>query len=163
MCLVLLYCLASGGNVFRLLARREVCPRTKNSSKRLWGEASKSHFDSVGSRCEAVLDARRGLVSWYCLGSLLFSCYIPSLVWGYICFFFFELLPFFQGGGRNIAAFIGKILSIGASSKVNYSSSLQPRWEGACFYTVRFHLLSIFLAYAQGWVTGFPRDGSVYK
>ncbi|KAK4585863.1 hypothetical protein RGQ29_023178 [Quercus rubra] len=54
----------SGGNVFRLLTRREVCPRTKNSSKRLWGEGSKPHLDSVGSRHEAAIDARQGLVSW---------------------------------------------------------------------------------------------------
>ena len=74
------YGFASGGNVFRLLARREVCPRTKNSSKRLWGEGSKLHLDSVGSRHEAAIDARQGLVSWYCLGSLLLFCYIHSLV-----------------------------------------------------------------------------------
>ncbi|KAG2721919.1 hypothetical protein I3760_02G104200 [Carya illinoinensis] len=54
---------ACGGNVFRLLARREVSPRTKHSSKRLWGEASKPGLDSFGSR-SAVQDARRGLVSW---------------------------------------------------------------------------------------------------
>ncbi|KAG6726892.1 hypothetical protein I3843_02G089200 [Carya illinoinensis] len=54
---------ACGGNVFRLLARREVSPRTKHSSKRLWGEASKPRLDSFGSR-SAVQDARRGLVSW---------------------------------------------------------------------------------------------------
>ncbi|KAG6664594.1 uncharacterized protein LOC122300616 isoform X4 [Carya illinoinensis] len=53
---------ACGGNVFRLLARREVSPRTKHSSKRLWG-ASKPGLDSFGSR-SAVQDARRGLVSW---------------------------------------------------------------------------------------------------
>lgn len=41
-------------------------------------------------------------------------------------YLFFELLTFFQGGGRNVAAFISKILSTVASSKVNYSSSLQP-------------------------------------
>lgn len=54
----------SVSNVLRLLARREVSPQTKNSSKKLWGEASKSHSDSIGSRCEAARDARHGLVSW---------------------------------------------------------------------------------------------------
>ncbi|PQQ00851.1 hypothetical protein Pyn_39730 [Prunus yedoensis var. nudiflora] len=57
-------CKHSVSNVLRLLARREVSPRTKNSSKKLWGEASKSHSDSIGSRCEAARDARHGLVSW---------------------------------------------------------------------------------------------------
>ncbi|KAL6292342.1 hypothetical protein ACE6H2_000484 [Prunus campanulata] len=57
-------CKHSVSNVLRLLARREVSPQTKNSSKKLWGEASKSHSDSIGSRCEAARDARHGLVSW---------------------------------------------------------------------------------------------------
>ncbi|KAE8076170.1 hypothetical protein FH972_014835 [Carpinus fangiana] len=55
---------ASGGNVFRLLARREVSPRTKHSSKRFWREASNSQVDLFGSRCEAMQDARGGLISW---------------------------------------------------------------------------------------------------
>ncbi|KAF5752440.1 hypothetical protein HS088_TW01G00349 [Tripterygium wilfordii] len=52
------------GNVFRLLAQREVVPRTKHSSKRQWREASKEHLDSFGPRSEAIRDARRGLISW---------------------------------------------------------------------------------------------------
>ncbi|KAA8548904.1 hypothetical protein F0562_000588 [Nyssa sinensis] len=54
----------SGRNVFRLLVRREISPRTKRSSKKLWGEKSKCHVDSSGLRCEAVRDARHGLFSW---------------------------------------------------------------------------------------------------
>ncbi|KAK9287832.1 hypothetical protein L1049_016274 [Liquidambar formosana] len=71
----------SGTNVFRLLARREVCPRTKHSSKRLWGKASKLHLDSFGPRCEAVRDARHGLVSWVEAESLrhLSAKYCPLL------------------------------------------------------------------------------------
>ena len=52
------------GNVFQLLARREVSPQTTHLSKRLWGETSKCHLDSVGPRCEAARNARHGLVSW---------------------------------------------------------------------------------------------------
>ena len=48
----------SVSNVFSLLARREVAPQTKHSAKKLWGKASKSRSDSVGTRCEATRDAR---------------------------------------------------------------------------------------------------------
>ncbi|XP_031251263.1 uncharacterized protein LOC116109176 [Pistacia vera] len=51
-------------NVFRLLSRREVCPRTKRLSKRRWREASKQCSSSLESRFEKEQDARRGLVSW---------------------------------------------------------------------------------------------------
>ncbi|XVF28484.1 hypothetical protein REPUB_Repub15cG0033300 [Reevesia pubescens] len=51
-------------NVFQLLARREVSPRTKRSSRKLWGEESKSRLDSFGSTCQAARDARRDLLSW---------------------------------------------------------------------------------------------------
>ncbi|KAK0606742.1 hypothetical protein LWI29_003659 [Acer saccharum] len=54
----------SRSNVFRLLVGREVSPRTKHSSKILWGEASKQHVDSFGLRFEAERDPRRGLISW---------------------------------------------------------------------------------------------------
>lgn len=73
----------SGSNVFRLLARREISPRTKNSSKRLWGEASTSkwNFDSFGPRIEAARDARNGLISWVEAESLrhLSAKYCPLL------------------------------------------------------------------------------------
>lgn len=48
-------------NVLQLLAWREVSPRSKHSSKRLWGETSKC--DSIGRRFERT-DARHALVSW---------------------------------------------------------------------------------------------------
>ncbi|XP_007035330.2 PREDICTED: uncharacterized protein LOC18603358 isoform X1 [Theobroma cacao] len=51
-------------NVFQLLARREVSPRTKRSSRKLWGEEPKSRHDSFGSTCQAARDARRDLLSW---------------------------------------------------------------------------------------------------
>lgn len=69
------------GNVFQLLARREVSPQTTHLSKRLWGETSKCHLDSVGPRCEAARNARHGLVSWVEAESLrhLFAKYCPLL------------------------------------------------------------------------------------
>ena len=33
-------------------------PQTKHSAKKLWGKASKSRSDSVGTKCEAARDAR---------------------------------------------------------------------------------------------------------
>lgn len=51
-------------NVFRLLARREVSPRTRHSYTKLWGKAAKNHVDSFGLRFEAARDARRSLISW---------------------------------------------------------------------------------------------------
>ncbi|XP_022721832.1 uncharacterized protein LOC111279181 isoform X6 [Durio zibethinus] len=51
-------------NVFQLLARREVSPRTKRSSRKLWGEESRSRLDSFGPMCQAARDARRDLLSW---------------------------------------------------------------------------------------------------
>ncbi|XP_042518649.1 uncharacterized protein LOC122092396 isoform X2 [Macadamia integrifolia] len=53
----------SGNNVCRLLAWREISPRAKNSSRRLWREASKCNIDSSGPKCEST-DAKLGLVSW---------------------------------------------------------------------------------------------------
>ncbi|KAL5542459.1 hypothetical protein UlMin_010169 [Ulmus minor] len=69
------------GNVFQLLARREVSPRTKHLSKRLWGETSKCHLDSTGPRHETARDARHGLVSWVESESLrhLSAKYCPLL------------------------------------------------------------------------------------
>ncbi|XP_077250879.1 uncharacterized protein LOC143890184 isoform X2 [Tasmannia lanceolata] len=69
-----------GGNVFRLLALREISPRTKRSSKRLWGEASKWSVDCIGPKCEAT-DARHGLISWLEAESLrhLSAKYSPLL------------------------------------------------------------------------------------
>lgn len=56
----------SGSNVIRLLARREICPRSKRFSKRLRGGASESISElSNGPKSEAASDAKRGLISWY--------------------------------------------------------------------------------------------------
>ncbi|XP_021762594.1 uncharacterized protein LOC110727338 [Chenopodium quinoa] len=54
----------SGDNVFNLLARREINPRTKRSTKRLWGESSEGGFDDLSRIFEAGRDARRSLISW---------------------------------------------------------------------------------------------------
>ncbi|XP_022138784.1 uncharacterized protein LOC111009861 isoform X2 [Momordica charantia] len=51
-------------NVFQLLAQREVSPQTKRASRRFWGDSHDRQCDSVGSRCEAARDAKRGLISW---------------------------------------------------------------------------------------------------
>ncbi|KAL2506493.1 Transducin family protein/WD-40 repeat family protein [Abeliophyllum distichum] len=58
-------------NVFQLLARREVSPRTKRSPKRFWGDASRCHLESSGLKCEAARDARQELLSWVEAQSLL--------------------------------------------------------------------------------------------
>ncbi|PON94896.1 Guanine nucleotide-binding protein, beta subunit [Trema orientale] len=52
------------GNIFQLLAQREVSPQTKHLSKRLCGEASKCQLDSDGPRCEVARSSRHNLVSW---------------------------------------------------------------------------------------------------
>ncbi|KAG9141575.1 hypothetical protein Leryth_022247 [Lithospermum erythrorhizon] len=49
-------------NIYQLLAKREVCPRTKHSFKKIWGKGSTSGSDRI--RCKASTDARRGLISW---------------------------------------------------------------------------------------------------
>ncbi|XP_022760412.1 uncharacterized protein LOC111306775 isoform X2 [Durio zibethinus] len=51
-------------NVFQLLAQREVSPRSKRSSRKLWGEESKNRLDSFGPICQAARDVRRDLLSW---------------------------------------------------------------------------------------------------
>uniref|UniRef100_A0A803Q4D9 Transducin family protein / WD-40 repeat family protein n=1 Tax=Cannabis sativa TaxID=3483 RepID=A0A803Q4D9_CANSA len=52
------------GNIFELLARREISPHTKHFSKRLWGEASKCQLGSAKPRCEVARISRHSLVSW---------------------------------------------------------------------------------------------------
>ncbi|XP_071940683.1 uncharacterized protein [Coffea arabica] len=68
-------------NVFRLLARREIAPRMKHSSKKFWGEASARHVDACGTKSDAEIDARRGLISWVEAESLqhLTADYCPLL------------------------------------------------------------------------------------
>ncbi|XAR62714.1 hypothetical protein NMG60_11017571 [Bertholletia excelsa] len=69
------------GNVFRLLARREISPQTKHSSKRLWGDASKQQADSFVLKCEAANNARHSLLSWVEIESLqhLSAKYCPLM------------------------------------------------------------------------------------
>ncbi|KAK3001667.1 hypothetical protein RJ639_022513, partial [Escallonia herrerae] len=71
---------ASCSNVFQLLARREVSPRTKGSSRKLWRGTSKCHVN-FGLRCEVARDARRSLFSWVEAESLrnLSAKYCPLL------------------------------------------------------------------------------------
>ncbi|KAK9281444.1 hypothetical protein L1049_004346 [Liquidambar formosana] len=55
----------SSRNVFLLLARREISPKTKHLPKRLWGEASEGNADSLfGPMSGAARDPRHGLISW---------------------------------------------------------------------------------------------------
>ncbi|KAL2469571.1 Transducin family protein/WD-40 repeat family protein [Abeliophyllum distichum] len=58
-------------NVFHLLARREVSPRTKRCPKRFWGEASSPRCNSSGLKRESAKDARQELLSWVEAESLL--------------------------------------------------------------------------------------------
>ncbi|KAK7245283.1 hypothetical protein RIF29_40122 [Crotalaria pallida] len=73
---------SSGSNVFTLLARREISPRTKHVAKRQWGEASKSKSGSYSRpKKDIARDARRGLQSWVEAESLrhLSAKYCPLL------------------------------------------------------------------------------------
>ncbi|XP_061341436.1 uncharacterized protein LOC133287780 [Gastrolobium bilobum] len=73
---------SSGSNVFNLLARREISPRTKHMAKWHWGAASKSKSSSCSRpKNEVVRDARRGLLSWVEAESLrhLTAKYCPLL------------------------------------------------------------------------------------
>ncbi|XP_060180641.1 uncharacterized protein LOC132610352 isoform X3 [Lycium barbarum] len=57
-------CKHSCGNVFQLLTRREVSPRTKRSSKKFWGETSKCSVHSNALKSQVGRDPRRSLISW---------------------------------------------------------------------------------------------------
>ncbi|CAN4091006.1 unnamed protein product [Withania somnifera] len=74
-------CKNSCGNVFQLLARREVSPRTKCSSKKFWGEKSKCCVHSHELKSQVARDPRRGLISWVEAESLrhLSANYCPLL------------------------------------------------------------------------------------
>lgn len=53
------------GNVFQLLTKREVSPRAKRSSKKLWDENSKYCAHSYEKlKSQVARDPRRGLISW---------------------------------------------------------------------------------------------------
>ncbi|KAL6517158.1 hypothetical protein OROHE_017864 [Orobanche hederae] len=57
--------LSSGqSNVFKLLAQRELSPRTKRTPKQFRGKASRSRVDSSGLNSELAKDARQELRSW---------------------------------------------------------------------------------------------------
>ena len=61
---VLVFIVTRGDNVFNLLARREVAPRAKHSTKKLWIGSSEGCVYSFDPLLEAGRDARRGLISW---------------------------------------------------------------------------------------------------
>nr|GMD59819.1 flagellar wd repeat-containing protein pf20 [Ipomoea batatas] len=67
----------SCGNVFQLLARREVSPRSKRSSKRFWRQET----TCGGLKGGVARDAKRGLISWVEAESLrhLSAKYCPLL------------------------------------------------------------------------------------
>jgi activator-of-BECN1-regulated-autophagy protein 1 len=55
----------SGRNAFCLLVQREICPRTKHTPKRRWGEDAHWNSNSSSSpKTEQARDAKRGLISW---------------------------------------------------------------------------------------------------
>ncbi|KAG6748903.1 hypothetical protein POTOM_048841 [Populus tomentosa] len=57
--------LLSGRNALCLLVQREICPRTKHTPKRRWGEASQWNYNSSSvPKTEPARDAKRGLISW---------------------------------------------------------------------------------------------------
>uniref|UniRef100_A0A7C9AK10 Uncharacterized protein n=1 Tax=Opuntia streptacantha TaxID=393608 RepID=A0A7C9AK10_OPUST len=74
-------CSRSGKNVYNLLARREVAPRTKCSTKRLWEDGSEGYGNSLDYIYQGVRDATRGLISWVEAESLrhLSANYCPLL------------------------------------------------------------------------------------
>ncbi|KAL6581912.1 hypothetical protein OROMI_005926 [Orobanche minor] len=64
--------LSSGqSNVFKLLAQRELSPRTKRTPKQFRGKASRNRVDSSGLNSELAKDARQELRSWAEAESLL--------------------------------------------------------------------------------------------
>lgn len=61
----------------------------------------------------------------------------------------------FQGWSRVTAALVSQLLWFSASSKVNYCSSIQPRWKKTCFYTVSYLILFTYLdlnTYFWSWL-----------
>lgn len=67
-------------NICQLLARREISPRAKRSSKKIWGETSKWRVGCSGTKCD-VTDAKLALLSWVEAESLchLLAKYCPLL------------------------------------------------------------------------------------
>ncbi|KAL6503537.1 hypothetical protein OROGR_025460 [Orobanche gracilis] len=60
----------SCSNVFQLLARREISPTTKLSTKRVWGKASNPCSGSCGTEHKSAKDVRQELCSWVEVESL---------------------------------------------------------------------------------------------
>ncbi|KAK8944354.1 hypothetical protein KSP39_PZI008234 [Platanthera zijinensis] len=67
-------------NICQLLARREVSPRAKCSTKKLWAETSKWTVHGTGPKCDST-DAKHALLSWVEAESLrhLLAKYCPLL------------------------------------------------------------------------------------
>ncbi|KAJ0967418.1 hypothetical protein J5N97_024335 [Dioscorea zingiberensis] len=74
------FCLRERNDSVMLLEWREISPRSKNSSKRLWGLPSKHRADCTAPRCE-ITDAKHALISWVEAESLrhLSARYCPLL------------------------------------------------------------------------------------
>ncbi|KAK3417131.1 hypothetical protein EUGRSUZ_H02881 [Eucalyptus grandis] len=115
----------STGNVFKLLARREVSPRSKHSLKKFWGEASECQLCPFQQSYEAVRDVRRSLISWVEAFSLqhLSAKYCP-------------LMP--PPRSTIAAAFSpdGKIL---ASTHGDHTVKLIDSQTGSCLKVLRGH------------------------
>lgn len=115
----------STGNVFKLLARREVSPRSKHSLKKFWGEASECQLCPFRQSYEAVRDVRRSLISWVEAFSLqhLSAKYCP-------------LMP--PPRSTIAAAFSpdGKIL---ASTHGDHTVKLIDSQTGSCLKVLRGH------------------------
>ncbi|KAL8162828.1 hypothetical protein V2J09_014317 [Rumex salicifolius] len=58
------------GNIYHLLARREIAPRAKRSAKKLWGQSSNGQFNSSTPGVEYVQDSMLDILSWGEAGSL---------------------------------------------------------------------------------------------
>ncbi|KAI4342615.1 hypothetical protein MLD38_027221 [Melastoma candidum] len=73
--------LPSGNNVLKLLSRREICPRSRRSSKKFWGDPLRPQVNPHQQKCEVTRDARQGLISWVEAESLryLSAKYCPLL------------------------------------------------------------------------------------
>ncbi|KAG0454204.1 hypothetical protein HPP92_025508 [Vanilla planifolia] len=67
-------------NICQLLSQREISPRTKRFSKKIWGEASKWSVDCTGLK-KSNPDARQAIISWVEAESLrhLSAKYCPLL------------------------------------------------------------------------------------
>lgn len=67
-------------NICQLLARREISPRAKRSTRKIWGETTKWRVHCTGPKCD-LTDAKHALLSWVEAESLLhlLAKYCPLL------------------------------------------------------------------------------------